>query len=619
MYKLVIQDDEGKTTVVPLIRDELTIGRKEGNTIRLTERNVSRRHARLVRQNGSISIEDLGSYNGIRVNGTRIQGRASIKETDRVQIGDYLIEIKSEANDKVETLNGRTQPLPRADQPGAPEAVAAMDTASQATNRIAAKADAPVVVYPPTEQMMALAETDPGLKPSGVQHGRLVVLSTLFAGQEFELDKPAIVIGRTDENDVSLNHRSISRHHAKIVRENGRYAVVDLQSSNGVRVNGEEYGKVELRRGDVIDLGHVRLRFVEPGEDFLFGRDAQAVDTDAGGGSKAALWIALGLLVVGAIVAVILFKDGGSDTGQATAGPSTVSQGAAPPRAPDPTGAPDPSHGAAVPPAAIDAGSAALSSDEVGKHVELSRQAIGSERWQLALDEAKAALLIDPQSKEAKALADQARAELAQEKIYSDFLRAGAAKQLARSADLFRKLDPDSVYKVKAQPEHDRLRAEYIKVQGEAGRRLAERGKCRDQRKLAVDAERVWGAEVREAVLATTCKEAVASNPNPGGSGDGGGTPPDSGTPPDTGPSADDLLAEAKQAAKEDQFGKALRLCQAALTKRPGDSEAAQICVIAACNLRNAATAKKYMDKVKSTSRVQALKQICATKGVDLN
>jgi len=68
MFKLVIQDDEGKTTVVPLIRDEITIGRKEGNTIRLTERNVSRRHARILRSNNEVQIEDLGSYNGIRVN-----------------------------------------------------------------------------------------------------------------------------------------------------------------------------------------------------------------------------------------------------------------------------------------------------------------------------------------------------------------------------------------------------------------------------------------------------------------------------------------------------------------------------------------------------------------------
>jgi len=49
MHKLIIEDDEGKAVVVPLIREEISIGRQEGNTIRLTERNVSRRHARLVR------------------------------------------------------------------------------------------------------------------------------------------------------------------------------------------------------------------------------------------------------------------------------------------------------------------------------------------------------------------------------------------------------------------------------------------------------------------------------------------------------------------------------------------------------------------------------------------
>ena len=58
VFKLSIEDDEGKTTVVPLARDEMTVGRMEGNTIRLTERNVSRRHARLSRQNGALFIED---------------------------------------------------------------------------------------------------------------------------------------------------------------------------------------------------------------------------------------------------------------------------------------------------------------------------------------------------------------------------------------------------------------------------------------------------------------------------------------------------------------------------------------------------------------------------------
>src|SRR5258705_4949233 len=94
--KLIIEDDEGRKTVVPFVRDEITIGRQEGNTIRLTERNVSRRHARLLRQNGHILVEDLGSYNGIRINGDRIQGQVQVNEGDLIQIGDYDLAVQRE-------------------------------------------------------------------------------------------------------------------------------------------------------------------------------------------------------------------------------------------------------------------------------------------------------------------------------------------------------------------------------------------------------------------------------------------------------------------------------------------------------------------------------------------
>ncbi|HZI08024.1 MAG TPA: FHA domain-containing protein, partial [Archangium sp.] len=97
MLKLIIEDDEGRKTVVPFVRDEITIGRQEGNTIRLTERNVSRRHARLVRQNGHVLVEDLGSYNGVRINGERIQGQTEIRDGDLIQIGDYDLAVQKEA------------------------------------------------------------------------------------------------------------------------------------------------------------------------------------------------------------------------------------------------------------------------------------------------------------------------------------------------------------------------------------------------------------------------------------------------------------------------------------------------------------------------------------------
>src|SRR6202012_201444 len=74
----------------------MTIGRLEGNTIRLTERNVSRRHARLSRQNGGLYIEDLASFTGVRVNGAKIASPTPLREGDEVQIGDYKIVLRGE-------------------------------------------------------------------------------------------------------------------------------------------------------------------------------------------------------------------------------------------------------------------------------------------------------------------------------------------------------------------------------------------------------------------------------------------------------------------------------------------------------------------------------------------
>src|ERR1051326_1397696 len=159
MFKLVIQDDEGKTTVVPLIRDEITIGRKEGNTIRLTERNVSRRHARILRNNGEVQIEDLGSYNGIRVNNARIAERVSLRISDQVQIGDYKLYLKAEGVEQVD--DARTMPIGRqglAEGNGTPvvEAAAAPHTPT-----------APIPTTPPPAQRasLAVADTDPAGRP----------------------------------------------------------------------------------------------------------------------------------------------------------------------------------------------------------------------------------------------------------------------------------------------------------------------------------------------------------------------------------------------------------------------------------------------------------------------
>ena len=87
MWKLSIEDDQGNKTVVNLVRDEYSVGRAEDNTVRLTERNISRRHARISRQGDAYLIEDLGSTNGTFINAERVAGKVPLTAGDLIELG----------------------------------------------------------------------------------------------------------------------------------------------------------------------------------------------------------------------------------------------------------------------------------------------------------------------------------------------------------------------------------------------------------------------------------------------------------------------------------------------------------------------------------------------------
>ncbi len=109
--KLVIEDEAGTRSIVPFTGDEIVVGRTggEGVTFKLSDRNVSRRHARFVRQNGATYVEDLGSLTGTRVNGEKISSRRKLRLGDLVQIGDYDLAV---VGDVTNVAPGEPPPLP---------------------------------------------------------------------------------------------------------------------------------------------------------------------------------------------------------------------------------------------------------------------------------------------------------------------------------------------------------------------------------------------------------------------------------------------------------------------------------------------------------------------------
>lgn len=96
--------------------------------------------------------------------------------------------------------------------------------------------------------------------PAGV--ASLVVRSGSQAGSTFALDGAVTRLGRHPDSDIMLDDITVSRRHAEIVRDGGRYEIVDDGSLNGTYVNGERVDRVELRQGDEVQIGKFRLVFL---------------------------------------------------------------------------------------------------------------------------------------------------------------------------------------------------------------------------------------------------------------------------------------------------------------------------------------------------------------------
>ena len=201
-------------------RDELTLGRDEGNTIRLTERNVSRRHMRIIRQGEGLVAEDRSRY-GSMLNGRRFTGRVNLSNGDVLVVGDYRISIES----AVELPT--TPPRP-------PQA---------------------------------------GFVDVGVP--RLMGRSDDLLGATWQL-QGRCVIGAGPHAHLRLPGPGVLQKHAELAPspEGWRIRVVDPAST--IRVNGRVERDRLLQRGDLITIGRAELLYIDRPE-FFVSQSPQAV------------------------------------------------------------------------------------------------------------------------------------------------------------------------------------------------------------------------------------------------------------------------------------------------------------------------------------------------------
>jgi FhaA, N-terminal domain/FHA domain len=80
-------------------------------------------------------------------------------------------------------------------------------------------------------------------------------------GRRMRVDKRRVVLGRSRECDIQIEDPNVSRRHAELRQEGAAFWIVDLDSTNGIEVNGRRVQRAKLDSGDVVTVGSTDITF----------------------------------------------------------------------------------------------------------------------------------------------------------------------------------------------------------------------------------------------------------------------------------------------------------------------------------------------------------------------
>jgi hypothetical protein len=268
--KLILSMDGAVIKEYPLVKERMTIGRKEHNDIAIDNLAVSGEHAAIVTILHDSFLEDLDSTNGLEVNGKPTK-KHFLQNNDVIEIGKYKLKY---VNDQItqttpadfeKTMVMRAPvkqaaPAQGASKPSATQGLMnsktgskpAIEEAADKTGRF--EAQKPPVPPQPT----ASAKTAQPAVPQGRASKQVAVVQVLTganAGKELELVKNLTTLGKPGTQVAVLTRRP-----------NG-YFITHVEGQTFPLVNGKELSNQahQLNEHDVIELAGVKMEFYYKG------------------------------------------------------------------------------------------------------------------------------------------------------------------------------------------------------------------------------------------------------------------------------------------------------------------------------------------------------------------
>ena len=93
MFTIIISEKGGAERRETFDKNEINVGRVQGNDLMLPKGNVSKHHARLLFRDGRFIVTDLKSTNGTYVNGRKIAQATIVREGDKIYVGDFILRV----------------------------------------------------------------------------------------------------------------------------------------------------------------------------------------------------------------------------------------------------------------------------------------------------------------------------------------------------------------------------------------------------------------------------------------------------------------------------------------------------------------------------------------------
>ncbi len=219
----------GQSRTVVLDEELITFGRDQSCQVVLAQQAVSRNHARISRDGTLFFLEDLGSSFGTQINGQKLPKgeKRLLRNGDVIAIAQFDVTFDRVADVDAKGTSEKTSFLSR----------------------------------------NLVKDVMKGLAASG-ENPYFRVMNGSTEGTRIEIaDAKEIIFGRdAAEADVVLNDDLVSRKHVKVRRDWTGTHIEDLGSRNGIKVNKKRARKETLKDRDEVEIGGVRLLFIDPSE-----------------------------------------------------------------------------------------------------------------------------------------------------------------------------------------------------------------------------------------------------------------------------------------------------------------------------------------------------------------